>query len=72
LIEEYLIKNQTINLHPELTRFLVDTYLSESNIKDTGYGPNYNMDSTSLRSIEHFQTYVDRRNKFDSIYEALK
>ncbi len=33
LIEEYLIKNQTINLHPELTRFLVDTYLSTSNIK---------------------------------------
>ena len=33
LIEEYLIKNQTINLHPELTRFLVDTYLSDSNIK---------------------------------------
>ena len=33
LIEEYLIKNQSINLHPELTRFLVDTYLSDSNIK---------------------------------------
>ncbi len=33
LIEKYLIKNQTINLHPELTRFLVDTYLSNSNIK---------------------------------------
>ncbi len=33
IIEEYLIKNQNINLHPELTRFLVDTYLSDSNIK---------------------------------------
>ncbi len=33
LIEEYLIKNQTTNLHPELTRFLVDTYLSDSNVK---------------------------------------
>ena len=33
IIEEYLIKNQTINLHPELTRFLVDNYLSDSNIK---------------------------------------
>ncbi len=33
LIEEYLIKNQIVNLHPELTRFLVDTYLSDSNIK---------------------------------------
>ena len=33
LIEEYLIKNQIINLHPELTRYLVDRYLSKSNVK---------------------------------------
>ena len=33
LIEEYLIKNQIINQHPELTKHLVDSYLSESNIK---------------------------------------
>ena len=33
LIEEYLIKNQIINLHPKLTRYLVDKYLSESNVK---------------------------------------
>ncbi len=33
IIEEYLIKNQIINLHPELTRYLVDSFLSESNIK---------------------------------------
>ena len=33
LIEEYLIKNQAFNLHSELTRHLVDKYLSESNVK---------------------------------------
>ena len=33
LIEEYLIKNQILNLHPDLARYLVDSYLSESNIK---------------------------------------
>ena len=33
LIEEYLIRNQIINLHPDLARYLVDSYLSESNIK---------------------------------------
>tara|TARA_B100001093_G_scaffold291531_1_gene278302 strand:- start:369 stop:2132 length:1764 start_codon:yes stop_codon:yes gene_type:complete len=32
-IEDYLIKNQIINLHPKLTRYLVDNYLSNSNIK---------------------------------------
>ena len=33
LIEEYLIKNQILNLHPELSRYLIDQYLSEANIE---------------------------------------
>ena len=33
LIEEYLIKNQNINYHPELTKYLVDKYLSQSDVK---------------------------------------
>lgn len=33
IIEEYLIKNQTFNLLPQLSRYLVDQYLSESNVK---------------------------------------
>jgi hypothetical protein len=33
LIEEYLIKNQVTNLHPELMRYMVDRYLAQSNIK---------------------------------------
>ncbi len=33
VIEKYLIKNQIINLHPKLTKYLVDTHLSTSNIK---------------------------------------
>ena len=33
LIENYLIKNQITNLHPELMRYMVDEYLSQSNVK---------------------------------------
>ena len=33
LIEEYLIKNQITNLHPELMRYIVDKYLSRSDVK---------------------------------------
>ena len=33
LIENYLLKNQVINEHPELTKSLVDIYLSRSEIK---------------------------------------
>ena len=32
MIEEYLIKNQIINIYPELTKYLVDQYLSNANI----------------------------------------
>ena len=32
LIEDYLIKNQIFNVHPELTKYLVDQYLIEYNI----------------------------------------
>ena len=33
LIEEYLIKNQATNHHPELMRYMVDRYLSLSDVK---------------------------------------
>ena len=33
LIEEYLIMNQVTNLHPELMRYMVDRYLSQSDVK---------------------------------------
>tara|TARA_B100001057_G_scaffold479274_1_gene550702 strand:- start:408 stop:2174 length:1767 start_codon:yes stop_codon:yes gene_type:complete len=32
-IEEYLVKNQIINMHPKLTRYLVDYYLSNANLE---------------------------------------
>ncbi|MDC0353219.1 hypothetical protein OAM84_02225 [Candidatus Pelagibacter sp.] len=35
LIEEYLIKNQITNLHPELMKYMVDRYLSQSDLKKT-------------------------------------
>jgi hypothetical protein len=33
IIEDYLIKNQIVNENPELTKYLVDEYLSKSEIK---------------------------------------
>ena len=33
LIEEYLIKNKIFNIHPKLTRFLLDEYLSSFNVQ---------------------------------------
>ena len=36
LIEEYLVKNQAINLHPELSKFVVDQHLSNTNLEKAG------------------------------------
>ena len=33
LIEEYLIKNDILNLHPKLSKYLIDKYLSESELE---------------------------------------
>ena len=33
LIEKYITQNQAINIHPNLTKYLVNSYLSESNIE---------------------------------------
>ena len=33
LIEEYLIKNQVVDTHPNLSRYLVDQYLSSANVE---------------------------------------
>ncbi len=33
LIENYLIKNQILDLHPKLTRYVVDEYLSDANFE---------------------------------------
>ena len=35
LIEEFLINNQIVSTHPELTRHLLDNYLSDTDIKKT-------------------------------------
>ena len=34
LIQEYLIQNKAINLHPDLTKFIVDHHLSNTNIEN--------------------------------------
>jgi len=41
--------------------------ISETNIKDTGYGPNYNMDSSSLATMEFFKTFIDWKQNAESI-----
>ncbi len=57
LIEDYLIKNQIINKHPELTRFLVDEYLSQSNIKKACEIFSKNTESIKDEYLSKFNLY---------------
>ncbi len=55
LIEEYLIKNQIINLHPDLTKYLLNQHLSEANIEKV-----CDILSQNLRPIEN--EYISKLN----------
>jgi len=57
LIEEYLIKNQIINLHPELARYLVDSYLAESNVKKSCEIFSKNKDPIKDEYLSKFNLY---------------
>ena len=57
LIEEYLIKNQIIDLYPELTRYLVDNYLSNSNIKKSCEIFSKNTEPINDKYLSKFNLY---------------
>ena len=57
LIEEYLIKNQIINFHPDLARYLVDSYLSESNVKKSCEIFSKNLEPIEDQYLSKFNLY---------------
>ena len=65
LIEEYLIKNQIINLHPKLTKYLLDQHLSEANIDKA-----CNVLSKNLEPIE--DNYLSKFNIYCLIISGKK
>ena len=65
LIEEYLIRNQVIDLHPKLTKYLLDQYLSNSNIDKA-----CNILSKNLEPIE--DEYLSKFNIYCLIKSGKK
>tara|TARA_Y100000389_G_scaffold113317_1_gene110457 strand:+ start:175 stop:1947 length:1773 start_codon:yes stop_codon:yes gene_type:complete len=57
LIEDYLIKNQIINKHPELTRFIVDEYLSQYKVKKACEIFSRNLESLTNEYLSKFNLY---------------
>ena len=57
LIEEYLIKNQIIDIQPKLTRYLLDQYLSESNIEKACKILSKNLEPIDDEYLSKFNIY---------------
>ena len=57
LIEEYLIKNQIFDLHPELSKFLLDEYLSNFNLKKSCEILSKNLKPINDEYLTKFQIY---------------
>ena len=57
LIEEYLIKNQIINIHPELSKHLVNQYLSEANINKSCSFFSKNIEPIKDEYLSKFNIY---------------
>ena len=63
LIEEYLIQNQIINLHPELTKHLVDEHLSNSKIDKACSVFSKNNELITNEYLSKFNIYCLIKNK---------
>ncbi len=76
LIEDYLIKNQILNLHPDLSRYLVDQYLSEANIEKACELFLKNSNVISDEYLSKFNLYclinVGRTEEAQLIYDLKK
>ena len=57
LIEEYLIKNQIIDLHPKLTKYLLDQHTSEANIEKACKVLSKNSKSIEDEYLSKFNIY---------------
>ena len=76
LIEEYLIKNQMFNLQPNLTKYLVDQYLSETNIGKACEILSQNLESFNNEYLSKFNIYcliyLDKKEEAQLIFDLKK
>ncbi len=76
LVEEYLIKNQIFNIHPELVRYLVDHYLSESNLNKSCEIFSKNLSPINDQYLSKFNIYCliksGKKDKAQIIFDLKK
>ena len=76
LIEEYLIKNQAINTHPKLTKYLVDQHLSNFDLKKSCEIFLKNTEPIKDTYLSKFNIYclfnLDKKNEAQLVLDLKK
>ena len=76
LIEEYIVKNQIFDNHPELTRYLVDQYLSKANIEKACEIFSKNSKPINDEYLSKFNIYclisTDKKDEAQIIFDLKK
>jgi hypothetical protein len=76
LIEEYLIKNQAINTHPKLTKYLVDQHLSNFDLKKSCEIFLKNTEPINDNYLSKFNIYclfnLDKKNEAQLVLDLKK
>ena len=75
LLEEYLIQNQALNIHPELTKYLVNFYLAEANVEKSCEIFSKNEEAIKDSYLSKFNIYcliVKNKNEEAQIILDLK
>ena len=76
LIEEYLIKNQAINTHPKLTKYLVDQHLSNFDLKKSCEIFLENTEPINDTYLSKFNIYclfnLDKKNEAQLVLDLKK
>ena len=76
LIEEYLIKNQILNLHKDLTRYFVDEYLSLGNIEKVCDFFSKNLKPIDDKYLTKFNIYCliknDKKDQAQLVFDLKK
>jgi len=76
LIEEYLIKNQIINLHPKLTKYVLDQYLSEAKVDQACKFLSKNLKPIEDEYLSKFNIYCliksDKMEEAQLIFDLKK
>ena len=76
LIEEYLIKNQVINTHPKLTKYLVDQHLSNFDLKKSCEIFLKNTEPIKDTYLSKFNIYclfnLDKKNEAQLVLDLKK